>query len=224
MSLAETLAQLNKQSCESLAAPEMAILQRAIMMLRRSGIVEQSIQVGETVPNFEIPSMGDDNGTEDENGKSPASNLYQLLDQRDGVVLNFFRGFWCSFCQAQLSAFESALNDLQASNIEYIAISPQPPESQGDCPLEYCIVHDQSNNIARDFGIVYELDAKQRGLFTSWNHDLAKLHCCEKWELPLPATYLIGKDRRIKFCNVDPDFRKRIDPRELLDFARQDLA
>ena len=105
-------ANLNKKSCESLTAPEMAVLQRAIVLLRRSGIVERSLQPGETVPDFII---------HDPRRNEPEDYpLYSLLDNKGPVILNFFRGFWCSFCQAHLSAFESALQALADDGVEYI--------------------------------------------------------------------------------------------------------
>jgi len=205
MPLDARLAELNRTLCGKVKSSELAVLQRAAMLVRKSGILERSLQEGETAPNIEISGEGGD------------TTLYQLLE-RGPVVLNFYRGSWCAFCRAELQAFEQVLPELKALKATYLAISPQGL-SGGDSP-DCCIVKDLDNRIARAFGIQYTLSADNRALLESWGLDLSKLHGCERVELPLPATYVIGRDRTVVFRYVDVDFRKRFDPQQLVEILR----
>ena len=209
-SFADALAELNRNNCENLTSCQMSILQRAIVTLKKSGIEDQCLQVGETAPDF---SFQLDNSE---------STLSQLL-QQGPLVLNFFRGFWCSFCQVELHAFETALGEFEQLGVQYVAISPQhSQETQLEHP-NYQIITDADNKIAHQFRIVYEIDQAQKELYGGFGTDLAAINRSDRWELPLAATYLINTDRTIQFSYTDPDFRKRIDPKELVDFIKEKI-
>ena len=213
MSLSEVLKALAQKKCESISAPDMAVLLRATLKLKLSGIVEKSIQSGETAPNF---MLGSNHHT--------VNSLYDLLESRGPAIVTFFRGTWCSYCQAQLNAFESVLPELESMNISFIAISP---DGAGEIESEknnYISIHDIDNTIARNYRLIYELEEDQQNLFERWKNNLAFLHDSDKWELPVPSTFLIGTDRRIKYRHMNVDFRQRIDPQEVVGFLKEKLA
>ncbi|NIB43501.1 AhpC/TSA family protein [Pseudomaricurvus alkylphenolicus] len=202
------LSELNRTICSQFKASELAILQKTVLILRKSGILERSLQEGETVPDFAIPRPEED------------SSLYQLL-QLGRVVINFYRGSWCGFCRAELRAFTQVLPELAKLNVTYLAISPEGEGDKSAGPERqelsaYCNIKDIDNRIARSFGIHYTLSQQNREMFENWGLDLAQLHGSERVELPLPATYVIGPDRTVAFRYVDVDFRKRFDPQKLV--------
>lgn len=206
MALDQRLAELNTQACKELPAQEIAVMQRASATLRRSGITEQCLQAGESAPEF---TMKDQHG-----------NLLSLggLLQKGPVVINFFRGFWCNYCQAELKAYQELLQALQNLNTSYLAISPNIlNDSQPHSVDNYFQITDTDNSIATKFGIVYEVERSQKELFSQWGVDLAKLNHAEKWELPLPATYIISKDGCVDFKFVHSDYRKRLEPLTVLE-------
>ncbi len=198
----DKLAQLRSMSCENLPTPELAVLTRTTARLRRSGILTCCLQLGETAPDFAI---GDD-------------HLYRLLDEGP-VVINFFRGLWCSFCQTELEAYDQVKSDLAKLGCSYVAISPQALSAADD--LAPTMIHDQNNGVARKFGLVYSLEAEEIELFRGWGLDLEKANQCTEWELPLPATYVIDVDRTVMYQFVDADFRARCCPEELVTEIRQ---
>ncbi len=206
MALDQRLAELNTQTCKELPAQEVAIMQRASATLRKSGITEQCLQAGESAPDFTVP---------DQHGKS--ISLADLL-KTGPVVINFFRGFWCNYCQAELEAYQAMLGELTQYNCHYLAISPcassekQEPENH-----QFIQLTDTNNCIAKQFGIVYEVEQNQKELFGRWGLDLAKLNHADKWELPLPATYIISKNGCVDFKFVHSDYRKRLEPQLVLD-------
>ncbi|MCB1645785.1 MAG: redoxin domain-containing protein [Pseudomonadales bacterium] len=205
----DKLAQLRSRFCDQLPTPEVAVLARATARLRRSGILSDSLQTGETVPDFEfIAQCG---------GKR---RLYQLLEQGP-VVLNFFRGFWCSWCKTELEAYREIHADLAGIGVSYLAISPQRIPEQSPL-IDGCdVIFDRNNQIARHFGIVYRLEEEEVALFRGWGLDLLAVNDTAVPELPLPATYLIKQDRSIGYRFVDVDFRERCCPEALIDEIHQ---
>lgn len=213
MSLSEVLKALAQKNCASISAPDMAVLLRATLKLKLSGIVDKSIQSGETAPNFPL-------GFNQQN----ADSLYDLLESSGPAIVTFFRGTWCSYCQAQLNAFESILPDLESKNISFIAISP---DGAGEIESEknnYVKIHDIDNAIAREYRLVYELEEDQQNLFERWKNNLAFLHDSDKWELPVPSTFLVGSDRRVKYRHMNVDFRQRLDPEEVVGFFGRKIS
>ena len=206
MALDKRLAELNTQACHELPAQEVAIMQRASATLRKSGITEQCLQDGESAPEF---SMKDQYGN--------AISLLSLL-KSGPVVINFFRGFWCNYCQAELQAYEKMLESLKELNCHYLAISPNTPQDkQPQTNSNYFQITDTDNHIAKKFGIVYEVEQSQKELFSRWGVDLAKLNQTDKWELPLPATYIISQKGCVDFKFVHSDYRKRLEPETVLE-------
>ena len=206
MALDQRLAELNTQACKELPAQEVAIMQRASATLRKSGITEQCLQDGESAPEF---SMKDQYGN--------ATALFSLL-KSGPVVINFFRGFWCNYCQAELAAYENMLESLKELNCHYLAISPNTPkDGQSQTTHNYLQITDIDNHISKKFGIVYEVEQNQKELFNRWGVDLAKLNHADKWELPLPATYIISKSGCVDFKFVHSDYRKRLEPETVLE-------
>jgi|TARA_Y100000310_G_scaffold317937_1_gene371407 peroxiredoxin len=204
-SFAEHLAEINRITCDQLPTPQIAVLRRAVASLRKSGIVERCLQPGETSPDFNFI-----------NAANEQSSLYALL--ADGpTVINFFRGFWCNFCRTELEAYEKVLPQFEALGAHYLAVSPFEQMPVQDQPENCQMMCDCDNQIGHAFGIVYELQEEEKSLFTEWGIHLDEVNQCRKWELPLPATYLIGQDHVVEFQYVDADFRKRLSPEELIE-------
>lgn len=197
----DKLAELRSAHCDQMPTPQMAVLVRLTARLRRSGITARCLQVGETAPDFEFARAD-----------GARSSLYELLTQGP-VVVNFFRGLWCAYCRTELEAFELVRARLEALGCNYIAISPQPITNSGaSAGIE--LVYDHDNAIARQFDLVYELEAEERRLFEEWG--IREL-VANSTELPLPATYVIAADRTVAFRFVDVDFRARCCPDDLLE-------
>lgn len=208
-SFSEKLAAMNRMNCDQLPTPQAAILLRATALLRRSGILEKCLQVGETAPDFQISDCGDLN-----------TSLYKLL-QQGPVIINFFRGMWCSYCNVELQAYEQVLEEINTLGAQYLAISPHQNIRPEDYSGKFQMVCDCDNEIAKTFGIVYELSLAEKKLFTEWDLSLTDVNQSEKWELPLPATYIINSDRRIGFQFIDADFRTRLPPDEIVTYLHQ---
>lgn len=204
-SFMDKLAQLRATSCQELPTPELAVLTRTTARLRRSGISQKCLQAGESVPDFNFIDLENNHAT------------FHGLLARGPVVLNFFRGFWCAFCKTELEAYTNIQEQLEELGCFYLAISPQKPAVEQQMPENYQVIFDRDNEIARQFGIVYSLEADEIELFNSWGLRLDVANESGKWELPLPATFIVTQDRTIGYEFVDVDFRARCCPDQLIE-------
>ncbi len=208
------LAALRSAACDDMPTPELATLTRTTARLRRSGILQRCLQVGESVPNFSFVD-----------GQQNPRHLYDLLADKP-VVVNFFRGFWCSFCQTELEAYAAAREELEQLGCYYLAISPQKlsldneMRKVGSNSDNFQMLFDKDNAIAKQFDLVYKLEPEEIALFEKWGLQLDVVNECASYELPLPATYLINQDRTIGYQFVDADFRTRCCPDELIEEVR----
>ena len=201
----DKLAQLRANNCANLPTPELAVLTRTVARLRRQALHTLCLQVGETVPNFKFIDAENVN-----------RQLYEVLEAGP-VILNFFRGFWCQYCKTEIEAYENIQPELAKLGCSYFAVSPQKPETVSRLPKNYQVIFDRDNKIAKDFGIVYALDQAEKTLFQSWGLMLDKVNGNEGWELPVPATFIICRDRTIGYEYVDVDFRARCCPDQLIE-------
>ncbi len=204
----EKLAELRATHCAKMPTPEMAVLTRATARLRRSGILQACLQRGETAPDFTFIDVNND-----------YQSLYGLL-KTGPVVLNFFRGYWCIYCKTELAAYVSIRDELEATGVHYLAISPQKTDTAEQGVEHYHALFDRNNQIAVQFGIAYSLGEDERKLFKSWNLMLDEVNQTSNWSLPLPAIYVIARDKTVAYQFTDVDIRSRCCPDELIEELR----
>jgi peroxiredoxin len=186
-----------------------ALMNRANDSLRTAKILGRALREGERAPNFRLPSA-----------QGGSIELDTLLN-RGPVVLAFYRGQWCPYCNLELRAYQKALPQLQALGSSLIAVSPQTPDnSLGTADkneLTYPVLSDVGLNIARAYGVAFDLPGELVELYRrQWNNDLVKWNGDGGWSLPIPATYVIGEDARVVLAHVDPDYRGRLEPEAAL--------
>jgi peroxiredoxin/YHS domain-containing protein len=195
-------------------APQQAkdVFNSGIKNTAESGVLDRAMKVGAVAPDFVLP---------DATGKSV--QLSTLL--KDGpVVMTWYRGGWCPYCNIQLAAYQEAMPDLKAAGATLVALSPQLPDSSLSTAekdkLEFPVLSDVGNKVARQYGIVYTMAPEVREALKG-RLDLAKYNGDETWELPLAATYVIAKDGKVAYAFVDADYRKRAEPAEIVAALKQ---
>jgi peroxiredoxin len=146
--------------------------------------------------------------------------LAQLLEAGP-VVLVVYRGAWCPYCNLQLRSFQAALDEIRAAGAQLVAVSPQTPDGSlslaEQAALEFAVLSDEGNAVAREYGLAYALDDEARDVNASVGIDLAG----SDWELPAPATFVIDGDGTIVFASVSGDYRWRVGPSEVLAALRE---
>ena len=212
MGLDQQLAEFKAEFVRTAPAERVGLYEAKIEELRESFALESAIGVGAIAPDFRLPDA-----------KGNAVSLSDLL-RRGPVVVTFYRGGWCPYCNIQLRAYQAALPEMTALGARLVAISPQLPErslatAEAD-ELTFDVLSDVGNGAARRFGLVYSLPEELRAALRSNNKALPGINGDESWELPVPATYVIAPDHRVVLAYIDVDHKKRLGADAILNALR----
>jgi peroxiredoxin len=183
-------------------------MHRATAELIENGQAQRARKAGDIAPEFTI---------KDPDGKPVSSR--ELL-ARGPLVISFYRGVWCPYCNLELQALQAALPEFAARGASLVAISPQTApnsrKSQRENKLGFPILSDVGSEVADSFGIRFALPDYLVELYKSFKNDLPAFNDDPSWVLPMPARYVIGTDGIIAYSEVNPDYTQRPDPSELL--------
>jgi len=189
-------------------AQQIETMRRATEELIASGQAERALKAGDKAPEFTL---------KDPDGKPVSSR--ELLG-KGPLVVSFYRGVWCPYCNLELQALEAARPAIEARGASLVAISPQTAsnsrKSQRDNKLSFPILSDVKSEVANAFGIRFALPDYLIGLYKSFKNDLPNFNDDPSWVLPMPARYVIGRDGIIVYAEVNPDYTHRPDPSGLL--------
>jgi len=172
---------------------------------------------------------------EDANGLLPGQKapLFEAVDQNgmqfklvealnEGtVLLIFYRGFWCPVCNKHLASFQDSLHLLKEAGVQLIAVSPEKPEYLDKMATKtgakFPLLYDEDYRIADAYDVTFKPDAKTLFVYnTMLGAKLKETHSDDSQRLPIPATYLITSDGKIKWRHFDPDYKKRSSVSEIL--------
>ncbi|MFA6984664.1 MAG: peroxiredoxin-like family protein [Arenimonas sp.] len=204
MTLSTELKAMTESVRQQVPAEVMATLEAGAATLRASGVARNVIKPGDRMPEFELP---------DANGVTVRSR--DLL-VKGPLLLTFYRGSWCPYCNLELNALQQRLPDIRARGASLVAISPQTPDAslttQMKHDLKFPVLSDAGNKIARKFGLVFTLDDGLKKIYDAFGIDLLAHNGDGSLELPVPATYLIGSDGVVLASYVNLDYRERLEP------------
>ena len=214
MSLPEKLAAF-RANFEAGGAPYHApswvheLMHRATAELIASGAAERALKAGDRAPEFTL---------KDADGRD--MSLRELL-ANGPLVVTFYRGIWCPYCNLDLQALQAALPAITEHGAQLVAISPQTQsnsrKSQRDNKVTFPILSDPGNEVAARFGLRFQLPDYLVELYRdTFKNDLTRINGDPSWTLPMPARYVLGTDGVIAYAEVNPDYTQRPDPDELL--------
>ena len=189
-------------------------MHRATVELVASGIADRALKAGDVAPDFALPDV---------DGKT--ISLAELL-KSGPLVLSFYRGVWCPYCNLDLQALQKALPQIEGLGARLIAVSPQTAantrRSVRENNISFPILSDPGNEVALQFGLRFTLPDYLQDLYkNTFKNDLAVNNGEPSWTLPMPARYVIGQDGVIAYAEVNPDYTQRPDPSELLPVLQQ---
>lgn len=183
-------------------------MHRATAELKASGLAQRALRVGDIARPFTLP---------DPQGVPVSSG--ELL-ARGPLVLSFYRGVWCPYCNMELQALQAVLPQIAAAGASLVAISPQTPvnsrKSVRQNGLGFPILLDAENATAAAFGLRFALPDYLIALYQSLKNELPGFNGDPSWTLPMPARFVIGQDSTILYANVEPDYTVRPEPEDLL--------
>jgi peroxiredoxin len=182
--------------------------ERAIAELFETGIENRILPVGATAPEFTL---------NDATGRLVRSEDLLALGP---LVVKFFRGRWCPYCMTELEAWRNLYGQIREHEALMVAIGPQTERQSdfmaGHHGLPFPILADPGNTLAEQFGLVHTVPEYLRDYYLSIMVNIPFVNGEKSWRLPLPATYVIGKDRKVVFAEAHADFRVRPEPEEAL--------
>jgi peroxiredoxin len=190
-----------------------ALYDRCIDEVRRQGVAEQALGVGSRAPEFVLP---------DAQGVDVALSE---LRAHGPVVLCFYRGGWCPYCNLELRAYAERMDAFTQAGVRVVALSPQTPEATlthaERTGLPFTVLSDVGNVVAAAFGIVHHVPVELAEMYAAHGHDLAGDNAQDPSaiSLPLPATYVIDQDGTVVFAAVSADYTERADPDVVLAAA-----
>lgn len=210
--LREQIAEYDDAKAQRVPAEILTTMAAATRELQDLGITDRSLKTGDQVPDFTLP-----------NHNGEPRRLFELLD--DGVVvLNFYRGGWCPYCNMELGALQKALPEIRETGAQLVAISPELPDKATDTQtrhaLEFDVLSDVGNRVVEAFGLAFELPEQLRPIYTRLGIDIPAFNGDTSFTLPVPASYVIDTDGIIRFHFVNVDYTRRLEPDELLRVLR----
>lgn len=208
MNLTEELRALNEHKHEIIPPDALAVMDAGTRELDDDGIAERALGVGTRAPRFTLPSAtGDDVSLDDLLAQGP-------------VVLTFYRGAWCPYCNVALRALQTDHAAITARGARLVAVSPQIPDESLSLTekhaLTFDVLSDLGSDVAKRFGIAFDLNDDLGALYDSLGFDLQRVNAGHPRTLPLPATYVIDRTGTIRWAFVQTDYTRRADPADIL--------
>ena len=210
-SLSERLNSL-AQAVRKLSPPFADAVDRLVTRLQKSGVGETAPQVGEPLPPFHLP---------DEAGR--IVSLDELLS-KGPVAVTFHRGHWCPYCRLNTNALAQAQKEVEREGSKIVAIMPDrqqfAEEFKNEFNARFPILTDMDNGYALSLNLVIWVGAELERMISAAGWDIPSYQGNTSWMLPIPATFVVGQDGRVKARFVDPDYRKRMAVENMLAALR----
>ena len=183
MSLTEQLAAYRAGWYQRVPAERQAIMQRHIDGLRNGAIARSMLKTGDRAPAIVLP-----------NAKGETVDVGVLL-AKGPVIVTFYRGGWCPFCNLELKAYQEILPQIAAAGASLVAISPEKPDDTLSTAeknaLTFEVLSDAGQKVGRAFGLVYDFSEELKSAYRGLNLDIpARNGTPDEWALPVAATYV----------------------------------
>lgn len=198
-----------KHEFETKKAPPAVVeaLHRAVNDLIASGAEEKALKIGDTAPTFSLPN--------------PTGELVSSAEllAKGPLVVSFYRGVWCPYCNLDLQALEEARKAIEARGATIVAISQQTAansrKSQRENNVEFAILGDKGGVVAEKFGVRWTLPDYLQVIHKKVGADITVFNDENSWTLPMPARFVISQNGIIEYAEVNADYTQRPEPSEV---------
>ena len=198
-----------RRNASKVPSADRMTMEQATKKLKDSGIIDKALSKGKKYIDFSLPNI---------HGKT-----VKLSDKlKDGpIVLTFYRGGWCPYCNIQLKAYQENLDAFKKAGGQLIAVSPESMESATTTvkkhDIDFEILTDKLNKEARKYGLVFKLEEDLKAVYLKFGLDLKKNQGNDSWELPIPATYVINQQGEIVYSFLNVDYVQRAEPADIIE-------
>lgn len=173
-----------------------------------SSQAQMGLKVGDKAPEFIA-----------KNSDGKEINLKQLLKENKSVVLFFYRGQWCPYCNKHIKDLQDSLTNLSDKGTYVLGVTPESDESiaktKGKTKASFSLISDREYKIMKSYKVDFVMEESLVTKYKGYGIDVAKNNGALEAVLPVPATYIIGKNGKIKFVQFDKDYKKRASVKEL---------
>ncbi|MBW4510652.1 MAG: AhpC/TSA family protein [Scytonematopsis contorta HA4267-MV1] len=208
MNLQTALDTFRAEFLNKISADKAAIMQRATDVLAEEFIVRKALSVGDIAADFTLI-----------NAIGKPINLTEKL-AKGPVILTFYRGGWCPYCNLELRAYQQLLPQIKLLGASLIAVSPQTPDASLSTAeknsLGFDVLSDIGSTVAQAYGIAFTLPDELKRLYTESGHALPDINGTDDWALPIPATFVINQYQQVILAHIDVDYRNRLEPQEAI--------
>ncbi len=176
--------------------------------LTQSDVAKNALTVGDQAHDFALS-----------NATGDVISLFEYL-KKGPVVLNFYRGGWCPYCNLEFKALNENLSKMKALGATLIGVSPETPDTSMSTvekhQLKFEVLSDVGNEVANSYGLVMTVSENMRPHYQEWGFDIPKFNGDDSYQLPVPATYVIATNGTIKTCFVNKDYTQRMEPEDII--------
>jgi len=208
MSLADQTQELKQAFISSLASEVQNDIMTSFEKMLSTEISEKTLIIGKNAVDFNLP-----------NALGQSIALSEQLKQGP-VILSFYRGGWCPYCNIEFAALNKILPEIKALGATLIGISPETPDTTISTvekhELQFEVLSDIGNKIAEQYGLVLSVPAVMRPHYLSWGIDVPAANGDESYDLPIPATYIIDTTGKITADFVNKDYTLRMEPDDII--------
>jgi peroxiredoxin len=198
---------------ETISPPFAGAVERLIHRLQATHVGRAAPQSGDLFPAFYLP---------DEQGR--VVSLEDVLSEGPAAIV-FHRGHWCPYCRINTRALAEALPEVRSAGARLVAILPDrrqfaarlKEESQGD----FSVLSDMDNGYAMSLGLAFWVGDEMQRFIAAAGIDIPAYQGNSSWILPVPATFVVGRDAKVRASFIDPDYRKRMAVEEMLAALRE---
>ena len=187
---------------------------KATKKLADASLSKNALKVGDVASEMKLPNAVDNE-----------VSLYETLENNDYVIVNFYRGVWCPYCNLELQALQSYNDEFKKLGAALIAVSPQTTDSSLSTKekneLSFEVLSDANNIIAKEYGLVFSVAEELRPIYLSFGINIPANNEEDSYEIPMPATYVINKNKEIIFSFIDEDYTKRCEPQDIIDVIKK---
>lgn len=181
--------------------------------LRKTDVASGALQVGDTAPDFLLPDVhGRLHSSEQLRGEGP-------------LVVSFYRGGWCPFCNAELRALQAVKAEFDSLKANLVVLSPEtgdlPRQLKRQLNLDLTVLADVDHAVAISYGVLFRIPDETKAHYARQGYDLGRRHGSTDWMLPIPATFVVDQAGVVRGAFVEPDFTIRQEPSDILNKVRQ---
>lgn len=178
----------------------------------KNGLTPVGLEVGDQMPSFELP---------DQTGQLVKSA--DLL-KNGPLVVSFYRGGWCPYCNLQLQALQKLVPEFEKLGAQLVAISPQKPDESLSTAekneLSFTVLSDADRQVGESFQLMFKVSEDIKPLYQGFGIDLDAVNGDDSWRLPVPATFVVNNEGEVVYAFVNGDYKKRAEPNDILQVLR----